>query len=537
MSVDIHHLELLMLVLLLFVIGLSVLARRIQQPYPIVFVLGGLVLSFLPPVPAIALHPDFVFLVVLPPLLFAAAHNSSWRDLRENMSSILLLAFGLVAFTVIGVGFAAHFFFSQLTWKTGLVLGAVVSTTDSIAATSIARKLGLPSRIVDILEGESLINDASGLLALSFTVGIIISGHAPHFRAALGQLLYLTVGGWAIGLALAWVHSRLISRVEASTIEMTMELVTPYIVYLTAERLHTSGVMAVVVCGVYLGHRQGQLLSLGARLESPAIWNTVDFILNGVVFILLGLQISSVLAGIEGLGLGQLMAGGLMVSMIVILLRFLWVYPGAWMSHKIQSILLHKSRAPLNPKQVFILGWGGMRGLIALVAAVSLPETIKDGSPFPARNIIIFFTYCVILVTLVIQGLTFPFVIRKLGLAQKEASIDPEEQLARKLMARNAIAYLEGEKQKSPPEKEIYDAVEKMYRRKLALISSPNEETKEESIAQARRYLDIARAARNVERHTAGELLESNRINDTVYQELIMDIDLQDARFSGSRSS
>jgi monovalent cation/hydrogen antiporter len=536
MTLDIHHLELLMLLLLLFVIGLAVLARRIEQPYPIVFVLGGLVLSFLPPVPDIVLHPDFVFLVVLPPLLFAAAHNSSWRDFRENITSILMLAFGLVAFTVVGVGFAAHFFFPHLTWKTGLVLGAVVSTTDSIAATSIARKLGLPGRIVDILEGESLINDASGLLALSFTVGIIMTGHAPSFRVAVGELLYLSIGGLLIGLILAWVHSRLIVNIEAASIESTIVLITPYIVYLTAERLHTSGVIATVVCGLYLGHRQGQLLSLNARLESSGIWNTFDFVLNGIVFILLGLQISSVLAGIEGLGLGELISGGLLVSLIVILLRFAWIFPGAWISQKSQQILWQRTPALVNQRHVFIVAWGGMRGVIALAAALSLPERLRDGTPFPARNIIIFFTFCVILVTLVLQGLTMPLLIRKLGLAQKPME-NYEEQLAKKKMIHNAIAYLEGEKQKVPDEKELYDTLEKTYRRRLALAKNPDSDTTEELSLQARRYLEIARAARNVERHTAGELLAGNQINDLVYQQLILDIDLQDARYAALHSS
>jgi Na+/H+ antiporter len=536
MTVDIHHLELLMLLLLLFVIGLAVLARRIGQPYPIVFVLGGLVLSFLPPVPDIVLHPDFVFLVVLPPLLFAAAHNSSWRDFRENIVSILMLAFGLVAFTVFGVGFAAHFFFSQLTWKTGLVLGAVVSTTDSIAATSIARKLGLPSRIVDILEGESLINDASGLLALSFTVDVIMTGHAPTFRVAVGELLYLSLGGLAIGLGLAWLQSRLIVNIEASSIESTIALITPYVVYLMAERLHTSGVMAVVACGLYLGHRQGQLLSLNARLESPGIWNTFDFVLNGIVFILLGLQISSVLAGIEGMKMGQLIAGGIMVSGVVILLRFAWVFPGAWVSQKSQT-LFRKKPILIDQRHVLIVAWGGMRGVIALAAALSLPETLRDKvTPFPARNIIIFFTFCVILVTLVLQGLTMPFIIRKLGLAQNQSQ-DREEQLARERMIHDAITYLEAEKERMPSERDIYEALEKTYRRRLALAKAPDGDAKEDVFIQARRYLDVARSARNVERHTAGELLATNQINDIVYQQLILDIDLQDARYSTPRSS
>ena len=536
MSVNIHHLELLMLLLLLFVVSLAVLARRLSLPYPIVFVLGGLVLSFLPPVPDVALHPDFVFLVVLPPLVFAAAHNSSWRDFRENMVSILMLAFGLVAFTVIGVGFAAHFAFSQLTLQTGLVLGAVVSTTDALAAGSIARKLGIPSRIVDILEGESLINDASGLLALSFTVNIILDGHAPSFKAAVGQLLYLSVGGILVGLGVAWLFSRLLLRIEAAQIESTMTLMTPYVVYLLAERLHTSGVMATVVCGLYLGHRTTKLLSLSARMEAPAVWNTVDFILNGIVFLLLGMQISLVLVGIEGLSLGQLIAGGLMVSLIVIGLRFLWIYPGAWIGQKIRQFSSGRAVPSVDKRHLFVVGWGGMRGAIALAAAVSLPETLRNGGPFPARNIIIFFTYCVILVTLVFQGLTFPFVIRKLGLARGEKT-SREAETAVRMMVQNAMQYLQQEKAKAPDEKDVYEALERAYKRRLALLITSPDGPKEEVFTKARHYLDVARAARNVERHTAAELLAANKINDLVYQQLIMDIDLLDARYAPPSTS
>ncbi len=538
MTDNIHHTELLMLLLMLFVVSLALLARKIGQPYPIVFVLGGLVLSFLPPVPDVVLHPDFVFLVVLPPLVFAAAHNSSWRDFRENLVSILMLAFGLVAFTVVGVGFAAHFFFSQLTLQTGLVLGAVVSTTDALAAGTIARRLGISDRIVDILEGESLINDASGLLAVSFTVNIILGGHAPSFLVAVEKLLYLSVGGLVVGLVMAWLLSRLIVHVEAAQIELTMTLMTPYVVYLLAEQLHTSGVMATVVCGLYMGHRKAKLLSLGARLEAPAVWNTVDFILNGVVFLLLGMQISLILRGIEGLSLGQLIAGGLMVSLIVIALRFLWVFPGAWVGQKLRQLASEPGPGPLNNRELFAVAWGGMRGAIALAAAVSLPETLSNGSPFPARNIIIFFTFCVILVTLVIQGLSFPFVIRKLDLAHGEKE-NPEEQLALKKMIQSALQYLQGEREKIPHDKEVevYEALERSYKRRLALLKNPQDASKEELFIQARRYLEIARAARNVERHTAGELLAANQINDLVYQQLIMDIDLLDARYAPPQPS
>jgi CPA1 family monovalent cation:H+ antiporter len=226
-----------------------------------------------------------------------------------------------------------------------------------------------------------------------------------------------------------------------------------------------------------------------------------------------------------------------MVSLIVILLRFVWVFPGAQVSKKMQQVFFGIQPALIDQRHVFIVAWGGMRGVIALAAALSLPETLRDGTtPFPARNIIIFFTFCVILVTLVFQGLTLPVIIRKLGLAQN-APVDLEEQLAREKMIDNAIAYLVQEKQKTPAEREVYDALEKGYRRRLALMRNPKEDAKEDVSMQARRFLDVARAARNVERHTAGELLATNQINDIVYQQLILDIDLQDARFAAPYSS
>jgi hypothetical protein len=294
--------------------------------------------------------------------------------------------------------------------------------------------------------------------------------------------------------------------------------------------------MATVACGLYLGHRRAQLLSLGARLESRAVWNTVDFVLNGVVFLLLGLQISSVLAGIEGLGLSQLIAGGLMVSLIVIALRFLWVFPGAWVGQKLRQLISRTKVPAVDGRQIFVVGWGGMRGVIALAAAVSLPETLRNGERFPARNIIIFFTFCVILVTLVVQGLTFPFVIRKLGLARGEKD-NPEEQLALKKMIQNALLYLQQQKEQAPGEKEVYEAVERNYKRRLALLKSPQDTAKQKVFTQARRYLDVARAARDIERRTAGELLAKNQINDVVYEQLITDIDLLDMRFAAPPSS
>lgn len=260
---NIQRVEPIILLLLVCVVTLAVLAKRFKTPYPIVLVIAGLVLSLLPRMPHIELNPNVVFLLFLPPLLFSASAQTSWRDFRYNLVSISMLALGLVSFTVYGVAIASRWILPHFTWQLGLVLGAVVCTTDAIAATSIGRRLGLPQRITDIIEGESLVNDASGLLALQITIASVVTGHAPHFSERMLRLFYLIGSSILIGLALAILVSWVIGRIEDAPIEITITIITPYVVYLTAESLHSSGVLATVACGMYLGHRS----SLFSRRE------------------------------------------------------------------------------------------------------------------------------------------------------------------------------------------------------------------------------------------------------------------------------
>src|SRR6195256_3219261 len=240
MKTSIQDLELVLILLLVFVVGFGSLANRLKTPYPILLVIGGLILSFVPGIPRFDLEPDIIFLGVLPPLLFAAAYNTSWRDFRYNLMSIGFLAFGLVGFTVVGVALISHWILPGFDWRLGLVLGAVVSTTDAIAATSIARRVGLPRRIIDVLEGESLINDASGLLALEFAVALVVTGQTPSLALGVGRLAYLVIGGVAIGLLLGKIVDWLEHHIDHSPIEITISIVTPYVAYLAAERIHCS---------------------------------------------------------------------------------------------------------------------------------------------------------------------------------------------------------------------------------------------------------------------------------------------------------
>src|ERR1700722_20234912 len=330
---NIQRVEPIILLLLLCIVLLATLAKRFKTPYPIVLVIAGLFISLIPRVPHIELNPDVVFLLFLPPLLFAAAFQTSWRDFRYNISSISLLALGLVSFTVYGVAFATHWILPEFSWRLGLVLGAVVCTTDAIAATSIARRLGLPSRVTDVIEGESLLNDASGFLALQITASIVFTGHAPAFHERVGMLLYLILSSVVIGLLLAKLVANLVEKIEDAPVEITISIITPYFAYLAAESAHSSGVLATVACGMYLGHQSSLYLSTAARLTGRAVWNTLTFVLNGFVFFIMGLQLPYLLVGIPTMRLGRLVVLGLCLSAVVIVLRLLWMYPGAWISN------------------------------------------------------------------------------------------------------------------------------------------------------------------------------------------------------------
>ncbi len=526
----IHHAELILLLLLFLVGALTTLSRRFKTPYPIVLVVGGLLLSFVPNLPHISLNPDIVFLVLLPPLIFAAAFNTSWHDFRYHMASILLLAFGLVGFTVLGVAVASEYLLPGFDWRLGLVLGAVICSTDAIAATSIAARVGLPRAIVDILEGESLVNDASALLALEFAATLVVSGQKPGLGEGLGRLFLLVGGGLVVGLASGWVIQRLQRRLTDPPIEITLSLMAPYVSYLLAEAFHVSGPLATVVCGLYLGRKRSEVFTTEARLENSAVWNTLDFILNGVVFIMIGLQLPFILHGIRSVSHRNLIFDAAVLSVVVIALRILWMYPGAWMAYSIRTRLLKQHYKRPDGRSVFVLGWTGMRGVLALAAAFSLPQALQDGSPFPQRELIIFLTFAIILVTLVLQGLTLPAIIRKLGLSEPDPLRLAERQ-ARRQMLRAALDYLDSIKSQ---EKESNDAVWhdtiQHYRELYAMYDDHAGEV-QNTEKQWTELRDLGGNVRAAERAALRKMRHDDGVSDHVLRKLERELDLLDTRY------
>lgn len=530
----IHSVELIVLVLLILVVAFAAVAKRLHTPYPIILVIGGLILSLFPHGPHVELDPEIVFLVILPPLLFSAAAATPWQDFRYNLVSIIGLAFGLVGFTVVGVAAASRWILPGFDWRMGLVLGAVVSTTDAIAATSIAQRLGLPKRITDILEGESLVNDATGLLALEITTALLVSGRTPSVFESIWKLLYLVFGSIAIGLIVGKLIHILELKIVDAPIEITIILIAPYFAYLAAEEARASGVMATVACGLYLGHKSSLYLSRGARLTGQAVWETLTFVLNGFVFLLIGIQLPYILSGIRTHHLGGLLLLGLLFSGVVILLRLIWVYPGAALSFYIRRHLLHHQETVPSPKSLFIIGWTGMRGVVALAAAISLPRLLESGERFPERNVMIFLTFCVIFVTLVLQGLTLPPLIRHLGLAGT-AEHNAEEEEARRAMVEAALAYLEHSREDAEAEfVPVYDELIHTYRRRLNVLESNHSAEpgyRPEDYAQWR---ELSRQVSAIQHATVLHLRNENKINDEVMRRLERELDLAEARFSTS---
>jgi monovalent cation/hydrogen antiporter len=525
--------ELILLLLLLFVVLFAWLARKLETPYPIVLVVAGLLLGFVPGIPKVTLNPEIVFLVVLPPLLYAAAWVMPWREFKFNLVSICMLAFGLVGFTVVGVAQTSRWVFAGFDLRLGFVLGAVVATTDAIAATSIAKKIGLPQRIVDILEGESLINDATGLLALEFAIAMVVEGHSPTITQGIFRLAYLTIAGLLLGYLVARVAEWFEHKIDDGPIEIILSILIPYGTYLAAEAIRASGVLAVVACGLYMSNKSSHFFSPSVRVQVWAVWDAFTFILNGLVFVLIGLQLPFVLSGIREYSLEQLLLYGALFSTVVILLRLIWMFPGVTIGNVVRRKLLHQGVAAPSARQIFVIGWTGMRGVVALAAAISLPEKLANGGDFPQRNLIIFLTFSVILVTLVLQGLTLPPLIRALGLAGGTGR-DTEEDDARRQMIAAALQRLRSERERDSEQfHDVYEEIEERYRHRLgALQDHGSESDHHESAAHVARYKDVLQQLMRIERHTAVSLRNQGRLNDEVLRRIEHELDLSEMRLA-----
>lgn len=426
-----------LLLLLAVVTALSGVARRVGVPVPFVLVVAGLLLAYLPGFPRVELDPEIVLLLILPPLLYAAALSTAFADFRANLRPIALLSFALVLATTFTVGVVAHLLVPDLPWAAAFALGAIVAPPDAVSATAVARRLSLPRRILTILEGESLLNDATALVAYRIAVGAALAG-GTTLGGAAGEFAVTAVGGAAIGLVVGVVVARLRRRMNDSLTENALSLLTPFAAYLPAERLHLSGVLAVVVAGLYLGRRAPVLLSSGTRLQGQSLWAMVTFLLEGFVFLLIGLQLPYVIDALANRPVGEVVVAVLAVNAAVVVTRVLWVFPATYVPRLLSPRL--REREPAPPWQVpALISWAGMRGVVSLAAAFALPREM------PGRDLILLVTFSVILTTLLLQGLTLPWLVRRLGLDDAGAAERTEKAIAvaDHHIARTGLAELE----------------------------------------------------------------------------------------------
>jgi len=521
------------IVVLLFatVAVLAVLAHKIALPYPIVLVLGGLALSFVPRLPEVRLNPDVVFYFVLPALIYPAALFTSWRDFRRNLRAILLLAIGLVLATTLAVAWIAHSIVPALPLAAAFALGAIVSPPDAVAATAIIRRLGVPHRIQVILEGESLVNDATALVALQFAVAALLTGtFSPAYAAA--RFLWVAASGIGIGLlvgvAMRWVQSHL----DDPPVQITISLLTPFIAYLTAEHLRASGVLATVAAGIFLGWHSPLMITARTRLQAYAFWETIVFLLNGFVFIVIGLQLPNILRAWNRESLTGAIVSVSIICAVVILVRFVWVTAAAYLSRLVKSERQRRDAIPAW-QHIAIVGWAGMRGVVSLAAAFALPLALPDGRPFPGRDYILFVAFSVILITLVLQGLTLPQLIRKLGISH-DAETDDEERLARLEANKAALEWIEKARANSDFSPDAVDRLRAEYDERIEQleICADNPDDCRGEIATPQ-YQRLQHQALRVERTTIIRLRNERVINDDALRRIQRDLDLAEARLTG----
>jgi NhaP-type Na+/H+ or K+/H+ antiporter len=531
--------------LLLAVAALATLATRLEVPYPILLVLGGSALGFVPGLPPVELDPELVFLLFLPPLLYVSALFTSWRDFRANVRPITLLAVGLVLMTTLVVGAVVHTVIG-LPWAAAFVLGAIVSPTDAIAATAVAKRLGVPRRIVTILEGESLVNDATGIVAYRVAVAAVVSGVFSIWEAGL-QFVVGAAGGVAVGFAVGWLviwARRHLS--EDPSVQNIVSLLTPFVAYLAAEELphslwemlhglygvpgelHFSGILSVVTTGLYLGRKGPYIISSGTRLQGYATWELITFLLNGLIFILIGLQLRSVVDGLDEYTAGQIVSYAVLVSLTVILVRMIWVFPATyvprWASGRIRE------RDPSPPwRSVSVVAWTGMRGVISLAAALALPLQTAAGAQFPDRDLIIFLTFCVILATLVVQGLSLPVVIRALGLEDDHIG-DKEETHGRVRIAEAALERLDELVDEDWVREDTAERIRGLYGyrrdRFASRFDGDPEGVEERSAAYQRLMAELLGA----QRLRLIRMRDEGRIGDEVMHRIERDLDLEESR-------
>lgn len=511
---------------------LAVIARRLRVSYPILLVIVGLLIGWIPGLPPISLSPDAVFLVFLPPLLYAAAWQIDNVELKLYSRSVSLLAVGLVLFTSTVVALIAYLFIPGFTLAQGYLLGAIVAPPDAVAASSVMQGINVPKRITTVLEGESLVNDATSLIIYRYGLVAILTNQFVLWQAGL-QFVGIALASVALGLVTGWILVRLHKAVSKDTVTNTaLTLLTPYGSYLLAEELHLSGVLAVVTTGLFLSARSTEMFTYQSRLQTNSVWEIVVFLLNGLVFILIGLQLPMIVANLNGYTLPQAVTYALLISAVAIVCRIIWVFPGAYLPRWLsQGIRKREAKPPWQ--QVAVVSWAGMRGVVSLAGALALPLTLPNGQPFPGRDLILFITFGVILCTLVLQGLTLPVMIDELNVREPIDEKRVERQLRQK-MAQEVITHLEANHSAGSVHNDVLNYVKNMYELRInelnGMLRATSKSDHSEELYQqvVRLQLELI----SVERTVLTEQRQSSLLDGEILRKMEQELDLEAARLS-----
>ena len=513
----------LVLGLLVVAVALGYVARRIGIAYPILLLLGGLVLGFLPGLPTIELDPDLVFLLFLPPILFGAGFSTPIRDFKANVRPIALLAIGLVVFSTLVVGVVAQVAIPGLPAAAAFALGAIVAPPDAVAATSIFRRLGVPPRVVTILEGESLVNDASAITLYRFAIGAAAFGSFSALNASV-SFVVVGVGGIVVGVVVGLIVTEAWRRTSDPTLEIMVSLLAPFAAYLPAESLGVSGVLATVVAGLIAGRRAPRVLSPQARLQGYGVWNIVTYTINGFAFTLIGLQLPAIASQLTAYSGVQLATWAVVISATVILARILWVFPATYVPRMLSAKV--RARDPSPPREaVFVIAWAGMRGAVSLAAALALPLE----PAFPDRDLVIFLTFCVILATLVGQGLTLPFVVHRLGVMAVSGP-NAEEARARLAATEAALGKLADLEGQYPTHRELIDNLRSRYEHEASHVGSDGDGPRDEEELELLEHKEIRDAVLDAQRDAVIALRDDGIIGDEVLYGIQRDLDLEALR-------
>jgi len=526
----VEHVELVILGLLLGVSGLAILAGKLGVPYPITLVAGGAAIGFVPGIPDVQLDPDLVLLIFLPPLLYGAAFFTSLRDLKRNARPILLLAIPLVIVTMCAVAVVAHEVIG-LGWPESFVLGAIVSPTDAVAPAEILRRLNAPRRMLTVIEGESLTNDGTALVLYKVAVAAVVSGTFSFSDATL-KFVAGGLGGVALGLAVGWLITEVRARVDDPPTEITISLLSGYAAYLPAEELGLSGVLAAVTTGIYVGWQTPRLTTPLVRMQSISVWEILTFLLNAVLFLLVGLQLPGVLDDINGQTAGQLLGWGALIAGVVIGVRLIWQFTVVYIIRAIDRREVQRARRA-DWRMRLIGGWSGMRGSVSLAAALALPATIDSGDPFPSRSLIIYLAFAVIFVTIVGQGLTLGPLIRVLGI-EDDGAEEREEVAARVRIAEAALARVDELAGEEWVRDDTAERVRGMldYRRRRFVAAADGDGDGYGYEERTSRYIRLMYEVYDAQREELISMRNNGDISDEVRRRVERELDLEESRLS-----